>query len=116
MKRRPLLVAALVLAACGVLSPEEQLLRRFFEASRLYDTTAVAALAAVTFNPRTDGVVRDFAIENVAEEGSSKLVTIRASVRQLGGATTDRVLVVTMVRQGDRWFISEIGRPSRPGD
>ena len=108
MRRRPLLASALVLAACGVLSPEEQLLRRFFEASRLYDTTTVAALATVAFNPRTDGVVGDFEIEDVAEEGSSKLVTIRAAVRQLDGGTTQRALVVTMVRKDDRWFIIRV--------
>jgi hypothetical protein len=44
----------------------------------------------------------------VAEGGSSKLVTIRASVRELGGATTDRVLLVRMVRKDDRWFITAL--------
>ena len=33
--------------ACGVLSPEEQLLTDFFEASRLYDTSVMARLSAV---------------------------------------------------------------------
>ena len=49
------LLAAAGLAACGVLSPEEQLLTRFFEASRLHDTTAVARLSAGPFNPRISG-------------------------------------------------------------
>ena len=104
-------VATLVAAVstnCGVLSPEEQLLGRFFEASRLHDTTSVARLSAVTFNPRIDGVVGDFEVVDVAEAGVSKRVTIRASVRQLEGATADKALVITMVRKGDRWFITRI--------
>jgi hypothetical protein len=99
---------SLVAAGCGVLSPEEQLLMRFFEASRLHDTTMVATLSTVTFNPRTEGVVEDFDVEDVQDEGDAKRVTVRASVRQLSGSRSDRTLVIRMVRKGDRWFITAI--------
>jgi hypothetical protein len=93
---------------CGVLSPDEQLLTRFFEASRLNDTTIVATMANVTFNPQVEGVVRDFDVEAVQQTGDSKRVTIRAAVHHWGGATTERTLVFTLVRKQNRWFISQI--------
>jgi hypothetical protein len=100
------LIPLLVAAACGVLSPEEQLLADFFEASRLYDTTVVARMSSVVFNPRTDGVVEEFDVEGVQADGESKRVTVRATVRQLNGGTRERTLAFTMVRKGDRWFIT----------
>ena len=93
---------------CGVLSPEEQLLKRFFEASRLHDTTIVATMASVTFNPQVEGVVRDFEVEDIQQEGDSRRVTIRADVRHWGGTVTERTLVFTLVRKQNRWFISQI--------
>jgi hypothetical protein len=103
---------AVVAAGCGVLSPEEQLLMRFFEASRLHDTTMVATLSSVTFNPRTEGVVEEFDVQDVEDDGDAKRVTVRASVRQLSGSRSDRTLVFRIVRKGDRWFIAELGAPT----
>ena len=105
--RAAMLLGALC-AGCGVLSPEEQLLRRFFEASRLYDTTAVADLSAVTFNPRTDGVVQEFRIEEVVEEPAGKRVTVRAPVRLPNGAFDERTLIFRLVQKDGRWYIAEI--------
>src|SRR5687768_5691910 len=67
------LCLALVLAGCGVLSPEEQLLTDFFEASRLHDTTVAAKVSDVIFNPARDGVVDRFDIERIekADDGQS---------------------------------------------
>ena len=62
---RLLLLLAIAVAACRVLSQEEQLLMRFFETARLHDTTVLAKYATVTFNPRTEGVVREFDVERV---------------------------------------------------
>jgi hypothetical protein len=104
------LMVALAAAGCGVLSQEEQLLTDFFEAARLHDTTAVAKVSAVTFNPRTDGVVQDFEIQDVADDGSTRRVRVRASVRQLAGGSADRMLVFTLVRKADRWFIASVDR------
>jgi hypothetical protein len=97
-------------AACGVLSQEEQLLTDFFESARLHDTTALAKISAVTFNPRIDGVVDRFEVQDVADAGDTKRVTLRTSVRQLEGPVTEKTLVFTLVRKGDRWFITALDR------
>jgi hypothetical protein len=93
-----------------VLSPEEQLLTDFFEASRLHDTTAVARISSVTFNPREQGVVRQFSVEQAvaAADGQSKTVSVQAQVSDLSGTTSSRRLLVTLRRQEDRWVITEI--------
>jgi hypothetical protein len=106
-----MLLPAIVAIACGVLSPEEQLLTDFFEASRLYDTTAVSKFAAVPFNPRSDGVVDAFEVENVTGEGDTKRVTVRATVRRLDGGVAEKTLVFILARKDDRWFITGIGGP-----
>ena len=103
---------ALVAAGCGVLSPEEQLLTDFFEASRLYDTTVVAKMSDVTFNPRTDGVVDHFEITRIedADDGQSRQVTIQAQVRGAGAGaqTASKMMVLTLRRQNGRWFIASL--------
>src|SRR5688500_373192 len=70
-RRRPGLygpaLLALLLAGCGVLSPEEQLLTDFFEASRLHDTTVAAKVSDVIFSPAVDGIVDRFEIERVEQ-------------------------------------------------
>jgi hypothetical protein len=106
-----LVLAVVLSAACGVLSQEEQLLNDFFEAARLHDTTAVANISAVTFNPRTDGVVDAFEVQNVTETGDTRRVTVQATVRQLEGPTTEKTLVFSLARRGDRWFITGISGP-----
>jgi hypothetical protein len=99
-----------VVAACGVLSPQEQLLTDFFEASRLYDTTVVAKMSDVIFNPREDGVVQDFEVEKVepAADGMTERVTVRANVRRPDGTVSARTLVASLRRQDGRWFISRL--------
>lgn len=101
------LVAVLV-SGCGVLSPEEQLLTDFFEASRLHDTSTVSRLSSVTFNPRTDGIVQDFNVQDATDEGTSRRVSVRVTVRQPDGGVAERLLVFTLARQDGRWFISGI--------
>jgi hypothetical protein len=98
---------ACLAVACGVLSPEAQLLTDFFEASRLYDTTVMARLSAVPFNPRTDGIVDSFDIERVERAGDGERVTVAARVRSFDGHVTPRQLVFTLTRQDGRWFIQE---------
>jgi hypothetical protein len=113
MGRRTLrtLLGLAVLAGCGVLSPEEQILTKFFEASRLHDTTVVARMSEVTFNPRLDGVVQDFHVETVeeAEDGQSERVTVQAQVRGPDAQVTARTLVFTLQRREGRWFITSLG-------
>jgi hypothetical protein len=98
------------MAACGVRSPEEQLLTDFFEASRLYDTTVVAKMSDVVFSPRIDGVVDRFDVEAVekAADGQSEDVTILAQVRGADGGVASRRMLATLRRQNARWVISSL--------
>jgi hypothetical protein len=91
-----------------VLSPEEQLLRRFFAAARLHDTTVAASMSSVPFNPRTDGIVRDFEIVDVQRDGNSEQVTIDATVATPGGQVVDRTLRVRLQQRDGRWFIADL--------
>ena len=59
---------ALLAAACGSTTPEEQVIGNFFRASRVRDNTTLASLAAVSFDPRTDGTVQDFEIVSSGDE------------------------------------------------
>jgi len=54
-------LGTLCLAACAV-SADEQVLARFFEASRALDSTQLYRLGTVVFNPRVDGSVQTFSI------------------------------------------------------
>ena len=106
----PFLGILIFAAGCGVLSPEEQLLSDFFEASRLHDTTLIASFADATFNPRLDGVVQDFDVETVerGSDGQSSRVTIAAQVRGPDGRVSSRRLEFTLRRQDGGWFISAL--------
>lgn len=117
-----MVLTATTLAGCGSPpSPEHQVLTNFFRASRLRDTTILAGTAAVIFEPRSDGVVQQFAVtdsgtERRLDDGTiSKAVTIRAQVRTPEGQVVARMLVVTMQRgagaQPDRWFIIGVTPP-----
>jgi hypothetical protein len=59
---------ALLEAACGSSTPEQQLLTNFFRAARVRDNTTLANIAAVSFNPRTEGTVETFEIVSVGAE------------------------------------------------
>jgi hypothetical protein len=63
--------------ACGSAPPEQQLLINFFRAARVRDNTTLGNIAAVNFNPRTDGTVQDFEIVSVSPE-QRRPVQIRA--------------------------------------
>jgi hypothetical protein len=108
------LVAAIVLAAaCRVLSTEEQLLARFFEAGRFYDRAAMDKVAAVEWNPASAGIVRDFRVSRVDRETESRrAVTVNAEVRQPDGSLTRREYVAVIERRGGRWLITQL-RASR---
>ena len=94
-------------AACGVLSPEEQLLTDFFEASRLNDTTAMAKLSGMPLNPRTDGIVDAFDIERIEDaDNGAERVTVLARVRTFDGQVSSRRLEFVLGKPHGRWFIS----------
>jgi len=91
-----------------VLSPEEQLLTDFFEASRVYDVSVMSRLSAAPFNPKTDGIVDSFEIERVDPVGDgTEQVTVDAKVRSFSGQTGSRQLLFTLTKRDGRWFIQE---------
>ncbi len=125
---KPLLTvaAASLLTACST-GPEEAILSSFFAAARLRDSTALASVAAVGFEPNEQGVVTRFTITSVSPgrrkpltdrriaemsvesshpvdlgtyngEMETKDVTIAAPVKRPSGQLSDRRLVVTMER------------------
>ena len=95
--RAPLLVLiggiiALAGIACAA-TPEEQVLTRFFEASRALDSTALSRLATVTFNPRIDGSIQLFSIEDRSPEQRVSATDQErdAATRSLSAATGEEV-------------------------
>ena len=107
----------LLVVGCGVLSPEEQLLTDFFEAARLHDTTVLANISSVTFNPRTQGVVEQFEVEETraSADGQSRDVVILAQVRTFDGQVTPRRMRATMTRRDGRWFVADLRGPAGGG-
>jgi hypothetical protein len=67
------LALACVAAACGSSAKEEAQIRQFFRASGLRDSQTLANFAAVSFDPREEGVVQSFTITNVSEERKQPL-------------------------------------------
>ncbi len=75
-------------AACSSAPPEQVLLTNFFRAARVRDNTTLGNLAAVTFNPRTEGTVEDFEIVAVGPE-QRRPVQIRALMDEEAKARED---------------------------
>lgn len=101
--------AVLLLAGCDVPTLEEQLLRRFFDASRTYDRVALAKVAVpgLVYNPVTEGVVADFSVVDVSGEGDERTVLVDAEVVAEGAAR--RQLLEAAMARGDRgWRITAI--------
>ncbi|HYE88895.1 MAG TPA: hypothetical protein VEA16_21205 [Vicinamibacterales bacterium] len=53
--------------------PEHQFLTQFFRAARGRDNTTVGRMSAVELDPRTQGTVEDFSIENIGAEARTPL-------------------------------------------
>ena len=99
---------ALTVVACGVLSPEEQLLTDFFESARVYDTAVMARLSSMPMNPRTEGVVDSFDVQALdRSDPQTERVTVSANVRMFDGSTHSRELVFTITHRDGRWLIRE---------
>lgn len=112
---RSVRVASLLLlvglaAGCGWVPADEQALTKFFEESRLYDTTRVADVARVVFDPRVEGVVERYTVidrrdEQIEGNRLRRQSTLAARVRTTERAY-DRTLQVTMERDAaGRWMI-----------
>jgi hypothetical protein len=103
----PLLLWAAVAttAACSV-PPEQPIIGDFFAASRLRDTTALAKFATVVFEPRQQGIVASFDIEQVSPERTAggmrvKDVIVNAVIRGDDGRSGKRQLIVTLHKRGN---------------
>lgn len=103
-------VAALALTVvafgCGLTRAEEETLRDFFQASRARDSTMLAKVATVTFDPATDGTVRDFEVTGIGAPRVdiarvSKIVAVTALVRTPEGKTVPTRLVFDFQRALD---------------
>jgi hypothetical protein len=107
--RRAVLIALLA-AGCGWVPTDEQALTKFFEESRLYDTTRVADVARVVFDPRVEGVVERYRVTSRSDEPIEgprvrRHITLLARVRTVQ-REYDRTLQVTMEGNGDgHWMI-----------
>ena len=106
-------VLGLTAAACG--HPREQaLVDQFFTASRLRDKTAAQTVSTIFFDPKDQGLVRDFTIDSVGAEEESggvatKSVRLSASVESPEGLRSKKTIYVTMQRrQGAAWLITGV--------
>lgn len=61
------LLVTLLAAACGG-AGEQQVLKKYFDASKLRDQTTLANIAIVSFDRDQDGVVERFSVANIGEE------------------------------------------------
>jgi hypothetical protein len=69
----PVLVTlALSLGACGG-NPEDPMIRKFFQASRMGDNMTLANIATVSFDPSRDGVAQNVKVVSVTPEQSREL-------------------------------------------
>jgi hypothetical protein len=78
-----LVVSMLPLASCGR-SAEQELLTRYFSASRMRDNTTLGSIATVSFSPTQEGIVQKFSITSIGEEQRTTL-----KLRELAKAEAD---------------------------
>lgn len=62
-----LVVAMLPLVSCGS-TPEQDLLQKYFQASRMRDNQTLSNFATVSFSPQQEGIVQKFSITKIGEE------------------------------------------------
>ena len=67
------LTAAVLASACSIAGEEQQLLKKFFDASRMRDNTTLNNIAAVAFRPQEEGTVQNFSIVSVSPEARRTL-------------------------------------------
>src|SRR5215813_6108975 len=67
--RRASPLAAMLFALCACSgAPEQSVIGQFFDASRLRDTTVLANMATVIFEPQEHGTVTKFTIQSIGIE------------------------------------------------
>ena len=63
----PVVLAMAVAAGCSS-APEQPLIQKYFQASRLRDNGTLGNIATVSFSPTEDGIVQSFTIDSVGAE------------------------------------------------
>ena len=92
-------MCAQALLVSGCARPERDILEQFFNDSRLRDLTALQRFSRITFEPLQQGIVTDFDIVKVIEEGDAKTVTVSADVKRPDGQRVPETLVIMMERR-----------------
>jgi len=109
-------VAVLLAAGCSG-GYEQALVGQFFTASRLLDRTALAEIATVIFDPRTDGTVLRFDVDRITpEDHGQKRVIVIATVHLPSGKIIPETLVLTLRRADpavdkgtmSKWIITKV--------
>ncbi|MBY0495947.1 MAG: hypothetical protein K2Y23_17200 [Cyanobacteria bacterium] len=77
--------------------PEQQFLTQFFRASRGRDNTTVGRMSAVTIDPRAQGTVEDFSIENVGPETRTPLTFKPLFEAEQKAAETEKAFLKTKI-------------------
>jgi hypothetical protein len=77
--------------------PEQQFLTQFFRASRGRDNTTVGRMSAVTIDPREQGTVEDFSIENVSAETRTPLTFKPLFEAEAKAAETEKAFLKTKI-------------------
>ena len=62
-----LLTVVFVTFGCGPGGPEQSVIQKFFQSSRLRDNMTLGGMALTAFNPNTDGIVEGFSVVSVSE-------------------------------------------------
>ena len=59
---------AVIVAGCSGTADEQEVIKKYFDASRLRDQTTLTNIATVAFRPSEDGVVQSFSVKNITDE------------------------------------------------
>ena len=90
-------VPALAFAISCSRPPEQQFLTQFFRAARGRDNTTVGRMSAVTIDPREQGTVEDFSIENISAETRTPLTFTPLFEAEAQAAETEKAFLKTKI-------------------
>lgn len=85
-------LALFILAGCGGSTDEQQVIKKYFDASRMRDQTTLANIATVPFRPQEEGTIQNF---NIVSAGEAQRRTLR--IKELNAA-------VALAKQEDDEF------------
>ncbi len=92
-----LLVPATLLVIGCSRPPDQQFLTQFFRAAKPRDNTTVGRMSAVTIDPREQGTVEDFSIENVGPETRTPLTFKPLFEAERTAAETEKAFLKTKI-------------------